>query len=283
MNTTKRKSKYKKRKGFTLNQSKKYKQSYKFNKLSSLLFWIILIVLLSILSVFIFRTFIGPYSFRLKSMYGLVTYPKGEVRGIDISHHQEDIDWNKLRNADIQGSPISFIFIKATEGKDYLDENFNLNFHNAKKNEIVRGAYHFFSTKSSAESQANFFCKMVQLDTGDLPPVLDIETQGNYTKTKLRNEVLRWLQIVENRYGVKPIIYTYHKFRREILNTHEFNEYPFWIAHYYVDSLNNDTKWHFWQHTDVGKVNGINGYVDINLYNGTYEDFINIIIKDDSI
>lgn len=282
MNTSKIKSKYNKKR-IRVNRNNKNKSKYRFHRLSSFLFWLILIVLFLIFSVFIFRTFIGPYSFRLKSMYGLVTYPEGDVRGIDISHHQDDIDWNKLRNAEIQGDPISFVFIKATEGKDYLDENFNQNFYNAKKNDIIRGAYHFFSTKSSAELQARFFCKIVQLEAGDLPPVLDIENIGDYSKTKLRSEVLKWLKITERRYGVKPIIYTYYKFKKDILNTPEFNEYPFWIAHYYVDSLSSNMKWDFWQHTDVGKVDGIKGYVDINLYNGTFEKFEDLIIKEDTL
>lgn len=228
--------------------------------------------------VFFYRTFVSPYSFRWKALYGTVTYPEGKVRGIDVSHYQEEINWERLRGARLQGAPLSFIFVKATEGTDIIDENFNQNFYNARKNNIVRGAYHFFSTKTPAAKQARFFCKIVQLEDEDLPPVLDVETIGDLPPQKLRSEVRTWLEMVEQHYGVPPILYTSYKFKTSYLNTKDFDRYPYWIAHYYVDSLAYKGNWHFWQHTDAGRIDGIRGYVDVNVFNGTYEELVKMTL-----
>ena len=111
--------------------------------------------------------FVGPFSFRWKAMYGEPDYPQGfDVQGLDISHYQERIDWEKLRNADIHHQPIRFVFIKATEGVSIIDENFNENFYQARQNDILRGAYHFFTPDVDAVRQAQFFLKQVHLEAG---------------------------------------------------------------------------------------------------------------------
>jgi len=253
-------------------------------RLPTRLLWFLLALVAIIYVFFLYKTFVGPYSFRWKALYGHVTYPTGTVRGIDVSHYQQEIDWERLRNASIQGAPLSFVFIKATEGTDQFDEYFNRNFAEARRNEIVRGAYHYFSTHSSAKQQADYFCRMVQLEAGDLPPVLDVETEvddiNDYSRGKLRSEVLTWLHIVEKHYGVRPILYASYKFRLHYLGDLEFERYPFWIAHYYVDSLEYKGTWAFWQHTDAGRIDGIDGYVDVNLFNGQRADLDSLLIPE---
>lgn len=275
--TTKKKTTTTKKK--TAPRKKKGKKKGILRSVNGFMLWVCVGVIAIVYIIFFYKTFVGPYSFRWKALYGNVTYPKGKVRGIDISHYQDEVNWNKVRNASIQGSPVSFVFVKATEGTNILDENFNQNFYNAKKNDIVRGAYHFFSTTSSGKAQAKYFCKMVQLDEKDLPPVLDVEKIGDYTPKKLQKEVKAWMDAVEKHYGVKPILYTYYKFKQSYLNTPEFDKYPYWIAHYYVDSLEYKGSWKFWQHTDAGKVDGIKGDVDINVFNGDYQDLMDLTIK----
>ena len=71
---------------------------------------------------------------------------------------------------------------------------------------------------------------------------------------------------------MKPILYTYYKFKQKYLNAPVFDDYPYWIAHYYVDRIEYNGPWKFWQHTDAGKLPGIKGYVDFNIYNGSYYD-----------
>ena len=94
--------------------------------------------------------FVSPTGFRWRALYGDAEYPDGyEIHGIDISHYQGDIDWNKLKMAKIGNSPVKFILIKSTEGSNQLDENFNDNFYQAREYGFIRGAYHFWSNKST--------------------------------------------------------------------------------------------------------------------------------------
>ena len=93
-----------------------------------------------------------------------------------------------------------------------------------------------------------------------------------------QRDVLTWLHIVEDKYHAKPIIYTYYKFKEQYLSAPVFDDYPYWIAHYYVDKVQYKGKWKFWQHTDVGKLPGIKGYVDFNIYNGSYYELKQLCI-----
>lgn len=221
----------------------------------------------------------APFKPRWKALYGKEVYPEGySIRGIDISHHQGDINWNKLSKATINKEPLAFIFIKATEGQDFLDENFNDNFYQAREYGFIRGAYHYFKPKISAKAQAKYFLKQVHLEEGDLPPVLDIEETGDLSPQDLRRAALTWLKTVEGHYKVPPIIYTNYKFKVKYLSTKEFSEYPYWIAHYYVKSLTYNGPWKFWQHTDCGQLNGIKGKVDLNIYNGSMYDLKRLCI-----
>lgn len=237
--------------------------------------------LLGILVVVVFVTgfywfFIRPYAYRWKPCYGLKGYgicmPSGyQVHGIDISHYQGDINWNMLKQTRQGQFPISFIFMKATEGGDYSDDKFVANFDSARAHGFVRGAYHFYNPKTDANKQADFFINSVKLEPGDLPPVLDIEKKGKDIK-KLQADLKVWLRKVESHYGVKPIIYASYKFKTRYLNDSVFNSYPYWIAHYYVDSVRYDGDWKFWQHTDVGTLPGIDEKVDLNVFNGSLQE-----------
>ena len=178
-----------------------------FRSFPSWLLWVGGILITAAYVCFFYYTFVSPFSFRWRAIYGEPTYPEGyEVRGIDISHYQERINWEKLRNASIGDAPVSFVFIKATEGEKLFDDNFNRNFANAKRNDLIRGAYHFFVPGIDPRKQAEFYLKIAQLEPGDLPPVLDIEKTGDLSPQKLRHDVKAWLDIVEKAYGVKPII-----------------------------------------------------------------------------
>lgn len=224
--------------------------------------------------------FVGPFGFRWRALYGDANYPDGyEIRGIDISHYQGTIDWDQLENAMIKKSPIRFIVMKATEGSTRIDPSFNENFKQAREYGYIRGAYHFWSNKSSARSQAYFFLEHVPLENGDLPPVLDVEHKPSDKSVEdFQRDILTWLHIVEDRYHVKPIIYTYYKFRMNYLSNPVFDDYPYWIAHYYVDKIEYKGEWKFWQHTDAGKLPGIKGYVDFNIYNGSFYDLKKLTI-----
>ena len=243
--------------------------------------WIGGAAIVAVYVYFFYYIFVGPFGLRWRALYGDVSYPEGyEIHGIDISHHQGDIDWDELREKGmINETPIRFIMIKATEGATKIDDNFEDNFYQAREYGFTRGAYHFFSVHSPAKQQANFFINKVKLEKGDLPPVLDVEHKPkNQTDEEFKASVLEWLEIVERHYGVKPIIYTYYKFKLQYLSDPVFDEYPYWIAHYYVDKVEYEGPWKFWQHTDVGKLPGIKGNVDFNIYNGSFYDLRKLTI-----
>ena len=230
---------------------------------------------------FFYYIFVGPFGFRFRALYGDISYPEGyEIHGIDISHHQGVIDWQELKDHGlINKCPIRFIMIKATEGSTRVDENFEENFFQAREYGFTRGAYHFYSVHSPALQQARFFIRKVKLENGDLPPVLDVEHKpDNQTPEEFQASILQWLDLVERHYGVKPIIYTYYKFKTQYLSDPVFDQYPYWIAHYYVDKVEYQGAWKFWQHTDVGRLPGIKGNVDFNIYNGSFYDLRKLTI-----
>ena len=228
--------------------------------------------------------FIRPYAYRWKPCYGMKGYgvcmPHGyKVHGIDISHNQGDINWKMLAQTRQGQFPVQFIFMKATEGGDYSDKRFVANFDSAKAHGFIRGAYHFYNPKTDVNKQADFFINSVKLEPGDLPPVLDIEKKGKDIP-KLQADLKHWLRRIENHYGVKPIIYASYKFKNRYLNDSVFNSYPYWIAHYYVDSVQYKGDWKFWQHTDVGTLPGIKEQVDLNIFNGGLEGLNALRIKE---
>ena len=144
---------------------------------------------------------------------------------------------------------------------------------------MVRGAYHFFIATKSGKTQAENFISTVELQPGDMPPVLDVEQSYGISAVKLRQRVKEWLVTVENYYGVKPIVYTNVDFYKQILKD-EFDEYPLWVAHYLQKEKPRIYRdWHFWQYSENGRVNGIVYKVDFNVFNGDSTAFSNLLIN----
>lgn len=201
----------------------------------------------------------------------VLTKHAGRMVGIDVSEYQGNIDWASVDN--IEGSfPIEFVFIRATAGNDRPDNFFKKNWANAKKNNFIRGAYHYYRPNENSLEQAALFIKTVKLKKGDLPPVLDIEKlPKNQSLDSLKVGLKRWLNKIELYYGVKPIIYTGEKYYTDFLYE-EFSDYPFWIANYnfFVEDIKDD--WLFWQFTEKATITGIKGTVDVNIFNGTNKE-----------
>lgn len=198
-----------------------------------------------------------------------VNWPGGAavVRGVDVSRYQTHVNWSRVKAA-----PLEFVFIKATEGCWGRDRLFRQHWRRAGQAGLVRGAYHFYRVNQPAWLQAFNFLLRVDLKPGDLPPVLDVEQIGAVTGEELRANLQTWLSWVEQRYGVKPIIYTNYNFYRDYLYGF-FEGYPLWLAHYGVDQLKLNAydrpQVKFWQHTDRGAVPGIEGRVDCNVFYGS--------------
>jgi lysozyme len=201
------------------------------------------------------------------------------IHGIDVSRHQAVINWEDVKNMEIKNVKIGFGFMKATEGIESVDGRFRKNWFEAKKNGIPRGAYHFFNAGKSGKAQAENFIETVNLEKGDLPPVLDVEQIRGTSVANLQLRVSDWIKTVEKHYKVKPIIYTNADFYENYL-AGKFDDYPLWVAHYLVkDKPRIKRNWIFWQHNETGRVNGINAFVDFNVFNGDSTDFENLLIK----
>ena len=248
------------------------------------LYYVLMGVIVVLFIAAFYYFFIRPYAYRWKPCYGFKGYgvcmPSGyNVHGIDISHYQGDINWKMLEQTRQGRFPVEFIFMKATEGGDFADDKFVANFDSAKAHGFIRGAYHFYNPKTDPNKQADFFIRSVKLEPGDLPPVLDIEKKSKDVK-KLQGDLKIWLRKIENHYGVKPIIYASYKFKTSYLNDSIFDTYPYWIAHYYVDSVKYQGEWKFWQHTDVGTLPGIDEQVDLNVFNGSSVNLRKMLIPE---
>ena len=193
-----------------------------------------------------------------------------EVVGVDVSHYQGAIDWDELA-----ADGHDFAFIKATEGKELKDKAFFANWTLAGKTGMRRGAYHFFRPEIKAEQQARNYFAAVQLAPGDLPPVIDVEDLGKLSAKQLVSRVTRLAEMMEIRYGVKPIIYTGQNFYNRYL-AGQFDDYPLWLARYDADEPVTvcGREYHFWQYTDRGKLPGIHGRVDQNVFLGTHLDLV---------
>jgi lysozyme len=197
--------------------------------------------------------------------------PNEQVYGVDVSHHQKEIDWDVVAIND----EIDFAFVKATEGSDYTDSLFCRNWEDLGRTTIRRGAYHFFRAYGCGDTQARHFLSTVEMRPGDLPPVLDVETLDGQLPSVLHQEMHIWLQTVENRLGVRPIIYSSQDFYQRFLASEFSNSrYPLWIARYsdQPPALNGFTPWSIWQNSNEGCVEGISKKVDTNIFPGTIED-----------
>lgn len=214
----------------------------------------------------------------LKAMSEGAVIPKGEWSfGIDISHHQPFVRWDALRilvdengktvlreSKSKQCLSIDYIFMKATEGESFKDWRFKGRWRKAKKLGITCGAYHFFRPGKSAESQAkNFITVVGNLESTDLPPVLDIEKMDGCSKELLNKRALEWLRIIEKHYGRKPIVYANPYYLNNVIDSQITSSYSIWVANYNVKRPSY-SNWKYWQFTDKALVKGI-GSVDLNV------------------
>ncbi len=199
-----------------------------------------------------------------------------EIHGIDVSRFQGTVDWNQVKD---QG--VSFAFIKATEGLEHCDPTFYNHWKALKLADIKRGAYHFFNPNLDPYLQAQNFMLNVNMQNGDLPPVLDMEVTDYNEPELLVANIRSWLTTIAKSYHTKPIIYTNLKaYYRFIAG--RFDDYPVWIARYNEKApvLGNNKVWNFWQYDNAGKIKGIREYVDFNAFNGTMQQLESLCIKD---
>ncbi len=195
----------------------------------------------------------------------------GSAFGVDVSSYQERTDFEKLKK---QG--VEFVYIKATEGSNHIDPSFRQKWKDAETASMPAGAYHYFSYESSGVKQAYNFIDTVGDLRGKLIPAIDMElTLAEVNNPPSKEDVVRGLKafigVVEEEYGVKPIIYSQKDYYDKYL-ADDFGDYPRWVRNViypiYID-IGDD--WTVWQYNDKGKLEGYEGetYIDFNVVNKT--------------
>lgn len=194
-----------------------------------------------------------------------------KIKGIDVSHFQGAVNWQEVKQAGM-----SFALAKATEGQTSVDSQFKNNWPNMKAAGLLRGAYHFFDAGIDGTAQANHFLQNTQIEPGDLPPVIDVEAAASASKATILQEVQNWLDTVEQALNRRPMIYTTASFWDSHLND-TFGAYPLWVAEYGVSAPKIPagwSTWQFWQYSQSGTVSGVSGNVDMDEFNGSYDDLL---------
>jgi lysozyme len=206
----------------------------------------------------------------------LMRHPSFEnfpIQGIDVSHHQGDINWEFVAT-DPHGA---FAYMKATEGGDFKDKSFPDNWVQAKRQGIARGAYHFFTLCRPGVDQAKNFVDSLKSDFGELPPALDLEYLGNCKTIQTPEDVLRevtaFVDELKRHDPRKPLFYVgggfYEKYMKALAN--QYPEHDEWARNLILEPSPAD--WLFWQFAETGRVEGIDGPVDLNVFNGSREEF----------
>ncbi|MGI6204476.1 MAG: GH25 family lysozyme [Anaerovoracaceae bacterium] len=193
-----------------------------------------------------------------------------EIRGVDVSAYQGNIDWETLASQNI-----SFAFIKATEGSTYVDNKFSTNWTNARNTDLRVGAYHFMSFETSGEKQAQNFIDTVEKHSDSLPPVIDIEYYGNYTEATVTQDTLDSVlepleKQLRSHYGKKPIIYTTPAIYKKFIRGNYSND--IWIADSTLSQLPGGDDWTFCQYSISGTMQGYSGGVssiDLDVWHGS--------------
>ncbi|WP_280264301.1 glycoside hydrolase family 25 protein [Nocardia wallacei] len=199
--------------------------------------------------------------------------------GPDVSSWQH-IDGRMINWFEVKASGNNFAMVKATEGLNYVNPYFVPDSVLMRAAGVARGTYHYAHPELPPEPQAALYATLVLGQNGplDLPPVLDLENSGGLPPAALIDWTHRYLNTVQALTGRVPIVYTYPTFwKTAMADTNEFTRYPLWIADY----RGNDQPevpggwptWTFWQQTDSGRIPGIAGNTDINVYSGAQGDF----------
>lgn len=194
-----------------------------------------------------------------------------EVVGIDVSHHQDMIDWNLVGETDIE-----FVYIKATEGATYTDPNFHSNIKGAIEAGLSVGAYHYFRMTSSATEQFENFKNALSGYAFELIPMIDVETSDNKPIKQLQDSLNVFIKLVKDEYGCPPMIYG----TQRSYNTYcapRYNNYHLYIGRYGPNApeIKGAGTYSIWQYTESARVNGIPKGVDMCRFNPKYnlDDF----------
>ena len=213
------------------------------------------------------------YFFLQNNVASAQEYP---VKGFDVSHHQGDIQWQSISPQEFK-----FVYLKATEGGDFKDRKFQDNWLKAREQGFLVGAYHFYRLCRDGQIQAQNFIETVPKKTDSLPPVIDLEYDSTCINTYTKEQLLKEIQVMHDQlyqhYGLQPIFYTSKAFYNIVL-VDKFKQTPLWIREYQGQpELKGNPKWTFWQHTSQGQIKGIPTLVDLNVFQGSEQDWISFL------
>lgn len=181
------------------------------------------------------------------------------TQGIDVSHYQYAIDWDRVA----KNNNISYVYIKATEGNSFVDSYYQRNLEGARKAGISVGCYHFYRPNVDWRQQLAHLKNNVRKEDQDLVPMIDIEVTGRVSTSKLVADLQAFCQAVTDYYGKRPLLYTYRNFYNKHF-TGYFREYQWMIAAYTSSEprLEDGRDYIMWQYSDKGSIDGIRGNVD---------------------
>ena len=182
--------------------------------------------------------------------------------GIDVSQWQRNINFK-----DVKEDGIEVVYIKSSQGNDYIDPYFEKNYEKARDNNLKIGIYHFLTAKTleEARDEADFFASVISNKEIDCKLAMDFEVFGRLTKDEINKISKKFLKRVEEKTGKKLVIYSDSSNAKNIFDQQLANEYPLWVAEYGVTQPFNNGKWSTWvgfQYADNGRIKGINTYVD---------------------
>ena len=220
------------------------------------------------------------------SAYGGVFIPNDvyarhyPIHGVDVSSSQGNIDWKQLES---QG--VNFAYIKATEGREHVDQCFADNWRKVSETDIIAGAYHFFSFESSGMAQAENFISTVPVSDCSLPPVVDLELYGDYERhplsaEKIVPELKSLLDALEAHYGKRPMILVTEPSYLQYIYTY-YDDYDIWLRYVVINPPEGN--WKFWQYTDRAKLKGYDSkeeFIDMNAFLGSEDDWRDLITVD---
>lgn len=196
--------------------------------------------------------------------------PSTRTYGIDVSYWQGTIDWPKVKAAGKQ-----FAIVRVSDGTGFLDPKFATNWRGAKAAGLAVGAYQFFRPKQDATAQADLMVNQLQavgFSSSDIPPVIDVEVTDGVSASTIMSRVNTWIARVKSRTGRLPVLYTSPGFWSGLGNPTPTTLPYMWVAHWGVSCPMLPPAWgrlRFWQYSATGKVSGIGGNVDLDLYNGS--------------
>ncbi|MDR1743014.1 MAG: hypothetical protein LBR48_04245 [Dysgonamonadaceae bacterium] len=201
------------------------------------------------------------------------------VRGIDVSHHNTFIDWNRLREGNI-----TFVYMKSTEGTSHRDRDYHKNYRLAKEAGLKVGTYHFYTFGMDGKRQAEHFIRTSKIHSQDLVPAIDVEhsrfnifSRDRETVRRTLHELKRLEQALFDHFEVHPVLYTNKECYKIYIKDH-FPKNPIWICDLHAEPRDGIDNWVIWQFSHTGKIEGVEKEIDLNYYRYSFTEFRNLLM-----